>query len=556
MDAKTLIKHYEGKKSDRSLFDSQWEEIGKYIVPHRQNIITQLAAGQKLTSSLYDSTAYDANIILALWLSGSLTSMASQWFSLKVGGDSDEDEVDQDGKVWLDTQKKKLFSALRASNFSSQIDAGYIDWGSTGNLLLFGDEKRIQRPGFNGFHFECIAPGTYVIDEDDEGSTVFVGREYKLSANAAVSKWGEAVGEKILNAAEKETVELFTFLHLVYPREWFGNTKKTHPFISDHINYAEKKIVTRGGYEEMPFFFIPYLRVAGEKYGRGPGHIALPDARTLNMAEQYAMKGWAKELDPAVEILEAGIAGAISLIPGSKNIVTQKGTITPIQTGIRWDVNQIEREQKRESIRRIFHNDKIMVLPDPKRKTGDMTAFEVSIRYEMAQKLLGSPFNNLTTYGFDKIIERCFAIMQRAGALDPAPPSILRLAQRDGRIDIEYESPLARAQRLEQVESMNKLFGFIGQFSAEKPEVWDNVDVDEGIRVAGGIMGTPPKVLRSKEGLATFRQKKEEARAEAQEMEAAQAGAEVMSKALPALKDLPPEMAGKMAEMAGRSGMA
>ena len=96
-----------------------------------------------------------------------------------------------------------------------------------------------------------------------------------------------------------------------------------------------------------------------------------------------------------------------------------------------------------------------------------MTAFEVNIRYEMAQKLLGSPFNNLINLGLDKIIERCFGIMYRAGALDPAPPSILHAAQSNQNINIQYESPLARAQRLEQVEAMQKTFAFVGQIPPE-----------------------------------------------------------------------------------------
>ncbi len=168
MNAKDLIKHYEARKSERGTQDALWQDIGTYIVPNRSNITTIPSPGAKLTTNLYDSTAYDANITLALWLSSSLTSMAMDWFFLKIGDESQE-TVDQQGQVWLEAQRKKLFNALRASNFSGQMDAGYIDWGAFGNILLFVDEKQIKKGGFNGFHFECIAPGTYVQDEDAEG---------------------------------------------------------------------------------------------------------------------------------------------------------------------------------------------------------------------------------------------------------------------------------------------------------------------------------------------------------------------------------------------------
>lgn len=557
MNAKDLIKHYEGRKADRGMFDSQWQEIADYIVPNRATILSGLSPGQKLTTKLYDSTAYDANIILALWLSGSLTSMASDWFSLRIGGDSEEETIDDEGKIWLEAQKKKLMSSLRASNFSSQIDSAYIDWSAFGNILLFGDEKQIKKPGFNGFHFECIAPGTYVVDQDAEGNTVFVGREFELSANAALSKWGDKVGPKIATAAEKDSVQMFPFLHVVYPSDWFGNSKKTHPVMSDYINMGDKTIVSRGGYFEMCYFHVPWVRVSGEKYGRGPGHIALPDVKTLNKAEEFSLKGWSKALDPAVEILESGLIGTISLLPGSKNIVSIRDTVKPIQDGIQWDVNSVEREQKRETIRRIFHNDKIMMLPRPNERKGDMTAFEVSIRYELAQKLLGSPFNNLVTMGLNNIIERCFSIMYRGGALDPPPDSIIRASKAGkGQIDIQYESPLARAQRLEQVDSMNKLFGFLGAIppAEQRSEAWDGVDIDEGVRAASEIMGVPPKVTRSKEKLQQFREKKSQAAQEQQGLDQAGQVSEMASKLMPAMKDMPPDVMSKMMETLGKGG--
>jgi hypothetical protein len=105
---------------------------------------------------------------------------------------------------------------------------------------------------------------------------------------------------------------------------------------------------------------------------------------------------------------------------------------------------------------------------------------------------------------------------------------------------------------------MQKMFAFVGQIppDAAIPDPWDNLDIDEGIRQAGKIMGISPKVIRGKDDLTKYRNEKQAASQQQTDMDQAEQGANIVSKALPAIQGADPAMVGKMVEAAGRAGVA
>jgi hypothetical protein len=114
-----------------------------------------------------------------------------------------------------------------------------------------------------------------------------------------------------------------------------------------------------------------------------------------------------------------------------------------------------------------------------------MTAYEVSKR-EAERMIMFGPVVGRLSKCLDSIIKRSFAIMMRGGML-PDPP----LEVQGQEYDIEYISPLARAQKASQGNSLQEALAFIMPLSEVKPEILDNLDPDEIFKYVFDLYGCP-----------------------------------------------------------------
>ena len=534
MNAQELMKQNEKMRADRANFDSAWQEIADYMVPHRRNITGEVTQGVKQTTMIHDSTAIEASTDLSAWLHSSLTSMSMDWFSLKFGGDID----DKEGQVWLDVCKKLLYNALRASNFEMEINSLYLDLVNFCTSGLYsGEIKQTKKGWFPGFQFTCLVPGKFAISEGEGGVIDALFREFQLKASDAVLKWPGRVSEKIASTAQREPLKPFNFIHAVYPAAWEGKEKEKK-FASAYVDVEGKKIITKGGYYEFPFHVPRWMKASGEMYGRGPGFTALPDVKTLNTGKKLAIKAWAKTIDPPLTQIKNGVVGIIDSRASGITTITQAGVVMPLTTGIDWKANQINVEDLRRSVRSIFKADQIRMLPPPDEKR-QMTAYEVSVLYETAQKLLGSTFGNITHDLLDPLIERCFNMMFRANAFPPPPQSVVEILQNDeDRVNIEYEGPLARAQRAQFIEAVNKTMILIKPMAEVAPQVLDNFDFDEIARETGKVSGIPAKMFTDKKKMDKERDLQNQIKALQVQLEQAELAAGAAQKGAAAAKSV------------------
>jgi hypothetical protein len=162
-----------------------------------------------------------------------------------------------------------------------------------------------------------------------------------------------------------------------------------------------------------------------------------------------------------------------------------------------------------------------------------MTATEVHVRVGMIRQLLGPVYGRMQSEWLQTFVERCFGLAFRAGVLGQ-PPQTLR--NRD--FHVRYISPLARAQRLEDVSAMDRVEQGLMLKAEAMPELLDvyNFEKAEGLRAQ--YLGVPSDVMRTDKELLAVRKQRADAQAQAQqaqqqtEMAQAvggdQAGAQVM----------------------------
>ena len=120
--------------------------------------------------------------------------------------------------------------------------------------------------------------------------------------------------------------------------------------------------------------------------------------------------------------------------------------------------------------------------------------------------------------------------MLREGQLPEAPPVL-----QGQPIEIEYVSPLARAQRQSELQSILRSLE-ISMPLAETTNIMDHYDMDALVKHAASILGVPSKVLRSSQEIANMRQERQEQQQAAAEMQEAQQISEVAKNAAPMIK--------------------
>jgi hypothetical protein len=96
---------------------------------------------------------------------------------------------------------------------------------------------------------------------------------------------------------------------------------------------------------------------------------------------------------------------------------------------------------------------------------------------------------------------------------------------RDADFILEYISPLAKAQKYAEVQSLQSLVNFVGQFTqAGMTQAADKLNIDKAIDVAGDVFGIDPEVINDEDTVAGMRKERQEAQDKQAMLAAAQQG--------------------------------
>lgn len=526
-----------------------WQEIADFIQPRKGNIAFKRSSAQQQTDRLFDSTAPHANELLAASMQGALTSAAFRWFSLALK-DVDLKE-NHPVAVELEACSDDMFSAFNESNHASETHEVYLDGPCFGTAAILAEERRasLEVPG-GALRFTALPPGSFAIDENEEGFVDTVFRKFSLSARAAATAFVKnsktTVGPSILAALKTNVNQRFDFLHCIYPRtdnpvpmdHRLPAIKK--PYGSLWVDMANRVMVRESGYDELPIMVPRWTKTSGEIYGRGPGIIALPDIKTLNKAVELKLKAWAKIVDPPLMVRDEGVVGTVKFRSAGITYVRDMDSIKALtELGGNLNVADMEEDKLRKAIQRMFYSDQLQLQEGPQ-----MTAYEVQVRYELMQRILGPTLGRLQVEYLNPLINRVFWIRLRASAKDSPYWKVQAWCKANNvALDVEYEGPLAKAQRLAESTAMQRYFQIVLPLVQAKPDVLDNVDLDFVAREHAASVGTPAKMIRSTEDVAKIRKARANAEAQQQALTAgatmAQAGGQIapLVKALSGAKE-------------------
>lgn len=553
MDNTTIVQRFTALESERKgSVEQLWDLIERFILPFRGDFYTTLDEEANVDwhrRDVYDSTAVFAVQSLSATLQGNLTSPATRWFGLKFRQAelNERDEV----KEWTEECTKRLFEAFQDSNFNIEMAESYTDLCGFGTTVL--TEEVMDDLEWDGLNFQAIPIREIFFEEDHKKQIRKLYRRLQLTPVQIISQFGEEnVPSDIKEKAEKPegATHRETVIFAVYDRPENKDADvfkvlapKARPFGFKYIlKRTAETLGEEGGYYEMPAFVGRWRKVAGSRWGHSPSAVALGDILTLNQLVEATLEAAAKAVDPATLAEQAAIIGDLDLDRGALTVVNDINGIRTHESGTRFDVSNLTKENLQESIRKAFYQDQLELKESPA-----MTATEVNVRYEMIQRLMGPTLGRIVNDILDPLIQRTFRIMYRAGQLPELPPDI-----EVGELDIEYTGPLPRAQKMETAQAIQQWMMGIAEKAELFPAAMDLVDVDEAERQIAMLLGVPGKAMRSEEDIAQLREQRaaqEQQAAEAQSMMAGGEAAKSMGEGMQAVNE-----AGGMEEIMNQLG--
>lgn len=502
---KKICKRKDQLKSNRTVFESHWQEIAERVWPSMANFNVYVTPGQKRTERMYDGTAALAAQRYQAIIESVVTPRTQRWHVLSP----QNDELDQDREtmLWMENQTKKLFMFRYGphANFCSQKSEAYMGLGVFGSGVTYIGKG--SREMGTPFYYKSVALPDIYLDEGPTGKIEEAIRVIKKKIRLIAEEFGtEGWGESLMKALKDDSEKEFTVLHHVFPNTQYNPMRLDHVgmrFASLYVIEEEPTLLAEGGYRTFPYAVCRGSTAANEIYGRSPAMLALPNIKMLGEMIKTTVKNAQRLADPSLLLYEDGALTEVNTLPGALNFggLDAQGNqlVKPLQTGADLSVAQAMIQEERRFINDVFLVTLFQILVE----NPQMTATEVLEKAQEKGALLSPTMGRIQEEDLSTQIEREMSILEDFGLLDPLPAAMV---EAQGEYTIQFDSPLTRAQSAEEVTGIVRTFQTVAPLGQIMPSIYDNFDGDEIVRIASKVNGAPVKSLLAKEAVEQIRQ--------------------------------------------------
>lgn len=528
-------------ETERSSFDSHYRELGDHFAPRRTRFwADDRNRGDKRHNRVVNEAGFLSARTLRSGMFAGITSPARPWRRLSTP----DPELADYGPVkdWLFVVNKRMRTLDLRSNLYNVLPTTYGDMGvfAIGAMGVFDDQEDMMR---------CYSypVGSYWIARNERGQVDTFMRKYQMTVRQLVMKFGDPnagpndrwknFSMQVKNAWDRGQYETFiNVTHITTPNMEFDprklEAKYGKPYASCYYEQgaqgggqtdqgpAQDRFLRESGFDYFPFL-VPSWELTGEDTypTSSPGMEALAACKELQLTEKRVSRAIEKQLNPALQGPPELRNQKASLLAGDITYVNEmngKGGLKPIHE-VNMAIDKVEQRIERieRRISRCFYEDLFLMLAQMEGIQPRNEA-EIAERHEEKLLALGPVLEGTNDALLDPLTDIQFAIMQRFG-LVPEPPQ--ELAGQDLRV--EYESIMAKAQKLVGVAGTERFIAFAGNMAAAFPEVLDRVDSDQVIDEYGDMMGVSSQVIRPIEAAQQIRQQRAKAQQAAQMAERA-----------------------------------
>jgi hypothetical protein len=444
--SEAIKKRFDDAKKTHDLWRPLWEECYEYALPGRAPF-TGHTKGQRLTDSIYDSTAPTSLHEFASRLQSGLTPTFARWSKLRPGKSIPE-EVKNQITEKLEEYTEMVFDVLHRSNFDSQAHEAYQELGvGTATLICDEDLDDVVR-------FQAVPLSQLMLDAGPYGSVDGRFRFRKMPARELFVTYPNELPKEVMDAVQSNPDREYEIREATI-RDWSNRGTETH------IHYiwleAPRHLIRQviyAGAGSCPWINARWSVAAGEVYGRGPLLSCLPDVKVANAVVKMVLENGELAIAGLWQADDDGVINPslIRLVPGTI-IPKAQGSmgLQPLLPPSRFDVSQLLLSDLRQAIKRALFDEG---LGPP---TGTpMSATEVSERTQDLYRRMGSAYGRLQRELVQPVIRRVLHILVKRGEI--------KLPSIGGNvIDVRSESPLSSAQSLQDVQRFQQYVGTLAQ---------------------------------------------------------------------------------------------
>lgn len=494
---KKFINRWNALDQSYKINHGYYQTLSQYILAYRGRFLSDGREKNKRIKRYMkqiNNKGRIASRTLQSGLMAGITSPARPWF--KLGTPDPDLAKSRSVKKYLSAVETIMREVFAQSNIYNSFHQLYGELGNfaTAPMGIFQDFDNV-------IHSQAYTIGSYRIATDEKGIVNTFYREYMLSVDQMIKKWGEKgvsdSVQKLFRDGKTETMR--KILHVIETndnRDQMSVAARNKPIRSVYIELDdEASDIIRSGYNSYPIMCPRWEVLPEEDYGVNcPGMDAIGDVKALQLGEQQSASAIEFQVKPPLQAPASfsEYKGTGGLFPGEIIIgddVNRQG-MRPIHDAGSFDLQWHEQKLKEieNRIDKAFYVDLFQLISNDQRS--NITAREISERHEEKLLMLGPVLERLHNELLDPVIDRTYQIMDEVGIL-PKPPQELE----NNELTVNYISILAQAQRLVVVNDLNTFTGFVAGQEEMNPGSRYKINSNKMIDAVANAMSIDPDLV-------------------------------------------------------------
>lgn len=536
-------------KAERAPFDDVWRKVAVFESERMTLFDGQLgrdpSQAMRRDPRDLDNTCRQAITVFSSGMLSGVSPPSDQWFQLRIADNSGGADIEKYRPVaqWLEQVETVFRKDFIKKNFYTQQVSSYKHIGLYGmQAMLVGESPKGQ-----GTYYRDVPVDEIYVANDFAGRVNVVFREMNITLQHALQMFGKdnlsPLLQKLAEEKNANLQDLVTIIHAVIEKSpgyenIIGNN--TLEYASYYFEPGEEHLISEGGFESIPYIVTRAYSDGRSPYSISPGTIALSDVLMINEIKRLMLQAGQLSVSPPMLMPDRGLVGRLNYNSGALNMYRKDGSVDasdfqPLKLVGDFKLGMELMQQAQKDVNAGFFVDLFLMIHNRTQAgKGTPTAMEIEQLATEKSFLLAPILINQQQENFNRLFERVFEIKKKErGAIPPPPPEL-----QNADIEIEYVSPLIRAQQATKTQEMLQAMQEVSMIGQVYPQVMDIMDGDAFARNVLENRGVPQSCIRAVQEVMQLRQQKMQAQEDAQRqmeqqqlIQGAMAGYQGLSKA-------------------------